>query len=173
MTRVGKCQACHTPHNERGEEIKEKSIQVSPLPFQPIVQMSCAGTSPPIAGLQGWTDAPALKFLQTGITKDGKTATPSVPEYRLDAEDAVVTYLRSPKEPKSKAGNAHTEAAEELAQPVGEAEWAAPFASPICHGLPCATDESSSSSGSGIVDGGSLVGNESASVLSIVFSRIS
>lgn len=104
VTRVGKCQDCHTPHNERGEEIKEKWLQGAPLLFQPIVQMPWAGTAPPIAGLEGWTDAQALNFLQTGIKKDGKPATPPMPEYRLNADDAaaVVAYLRSLKQPDSK-----------------------------------------------------------------------
>ncbi len=99
VTRVGKCQDCHTPHNERGEEIKEKWLQGSPLPFQPLVQMPWVGTAPPIAGLEGWTDAQALKFLTTGIKKDGKPATPPMPEYRFNDSDAaaVVAYLRSLK----------------------------------------------------------------------------
>jgi len=101
VTRVAKCQDCHTPHNERGEEIKEKWLQGSPLPFQPIVQMPWVGTAPPIAGLEGWTDAQAMKFLQTGVKKDGKTAMPPMPEYRLNPTDAaaVVAYLRSLKQP--------------------------------------------------------------------------
>ena len=104
VTRVGKCQDCHTPHNERGQEIKEKWLQGSPLPFQPIVEMPWVGTSPPIAGLEGWTDAQAMKFLTTGIKKDGKAATPPMPEYRLNQEDAaaVVAYLRSLKQPPPK-----------------------------------------------------------------------
>ena len=104
VTRVGKCQDCHTPHNERGEEIKEKWLQGSPLPFQPIVQMPWVGTAPPIAGLEGWTDAQAMKFLQTGVKKDGKTAMPPMPEYRLNPTDAaaVVAYLRSLNQPKTK-----------------------------------------------------------------------
>lgn len=104
VTRVGKCQDCHTPHNERGEEIKEKWLQGSPLPFQPIVQMPWVGTAPPIAGLDGWTDAQALKFLTTGIKKDGKPATPPMPEYRFNDFDAaaVLAYLRSLKQPDTK-----------------------------------------------------------------------
>ncbi len=107
VTSIGKCQDCHTPHNERGEEIKEKWLQGSPLPFQPMVQMPWAGTAPPIAGLDGWTDAQALKFLTTGIKKDGKPATPPMPEYRFNDSDAaaVVTYLRSLKTPAKEAMN--------------------------------------------------------------------
>ena len=101
VSHVAKCQDCHTPHNERGEEIKGKWLQGSPLPFQPIVQMPWVGTAPPIAGLEGWTDAQAIKFLETGVKKDGKTAMPPMPEYRLNSTDAaaVVSYLRSLKQP--------------------------------------------------------------------------
>ena len=108
VTRVAKCQDCHTPHNERGEEIKEEWLQGSPLPFQPLVQMPWAGTAPPIAGLEDWTDAQALKFLTTGIAKDGKPATPPMPEYRFNNSDAaaVIAYLRSLKQPESKQASA-------------------------------------------------------------------
>jgi len=104
VTRVGKCGDCHTPHNERGEEIKEKWLQGSPLPFQPLVQMPWVGRAPPIAGLEGWTDAQALKFLKTGIKKDGKRATPPMPEYQFNDYDAaaVLAYLRSLKQPAAK-----------------------------------------------------------------------
>lgn len=104
VTRVGKCGDCHTPHNERGEEIKGKWLQGSPLPFQPLVQMPWVGTAPPIAGLDGWTDAQALKFLKTGIKKDGKLATPPMPQYQFNDYDAasVLAYLRSLKQPDTK-----------------------------------------------------------------------
>jgi mono/diheme cytochrome c family protein len=104
VTRVGKCQDCHTPHNQRGEEIKEKWLQGSPLPFQPIVEMPWVGTAPPIAGLEGWTDAQAIKFLTTGIRKDGTRAAPPMPEYQFNRTDAeaVVAYLRSFKQPPAK-----------------------------------------------------------------------
>lgn len=101
VSRVGKCQDCHTPHNEKGEEIMEKWLQGSPLPFQPLVQMPWVGTAPPIAGLEGWTDAQAFKFLTTGIKKDGKPAMPPMPAYRFNDSDAkaVIAYLRSLKSP--------------------------------------------------------------------------
>ncbi len=100
VTRAGMCQDCHTPHNERGEEIKERWLQGSPLPFQPVVEMPWVGTSPPIAGLEGWTDQQAMTFLTTGVKKDGKPATPPMPPYRFNREDAsaIIAYLRSVKQ---------------------------------------------------------------------------
>lgn len=104
VTRVGMCQDCHTPHNERGEAIKEKWLQGSPLPFQPVVEMPWVGASPPIAGLEGWTDQQAMTFFTTGVKKDGKPATPPMPPYRFNREDAsaVIAYLRSLRQPPVK-----------------------------------------------------------------------
>jgi len=36
---VGMCGDCHTPHNEKGEPIREKWLQGSPLAFKPTVPM--------------------------------------------------------------------------------------------------------------------------------------
>jgi mono/diheme cytochrome c family protein len=73
--------------------------------------MPWAGTAPPLAGLEGWTDQQAVKFLTTGIDKDGKNPRPPMPEYRFNRDDAasIVAYLRSlkqaaPAEKKEAAG---------------------------------------------------------------------
>ncbi len=99
VTRVGMCADCHSPRNERGEEVKGKSLQGAPLPFQPTTPMPWIGTAPPIAGLEGYTDAQAMMFLTTGVKKDGKRATPPMPEFRFSNSDAaaVIAYLRSMK----------------------------------------------------------------------------
>ena len=100
VNRVGMCIDCHSPRNEKGEYIREKSLQGAPIMFSPAVEMPWAGTAPPIAGLEGWTDQQAIKFLSTGVDKDGKNPRPPMPEYRFNREDAasIVAYLRSLKQ---------------------------------------------------------------------------
>ena len=56
-----------------------------------------ADKSPNIAGLPGWGDKAAVKFLMTGIAYNDLPGRPPMPEYRLDQEDAtaIVAYLRT------------------------------------------------------------------------------
>ena len=100
VNQVGMCVDCHSPRNEKGQIIEEKALQGAPIMFNPAVEMPWAGTAPPIAGMDGWTDAQAIKFLTTGVDKDGKQPRPPMPPYRFSKSDAaaVVAYLRSLKQ---------------------------------------------------------------------------
>ena len=98
VEQVGMCGDCHTPHNEKGEPIREKWLQGSPLAFKPAVPMPVwADKSPNIAGLPGWEDKAAVKFLMTGIAYNDLPGRPPMPQYRFNREDAtaIVAYLRS------------------------------------------------------------------------------
>jgi mono/diheme cytochrome c family protein len=97
VTQVGMCVDCHSPRDQKGQLIEEKALQGAPIMFNPAVEMPWAGTAPPIAGLDGWTDAQAIKFLTTGVDKDGKQPRPPMPPYRFNKSDAadVTAYLRS------------------------------------------------------------------------------
>ncbi len=99
VTRIGLCGDCHTPRNEKGEPMAAKELQGAPIMFQPAIQMPWAGTAPPIAGMEGYTDEQAIKFLTTGVKKDGKQPMPPMPPYRMSKADAesVLAYLRSLK----------------------------------------------------------------------------
>ncbi len=100
VNQVGMCVDCHSPRNEKGQLIEEKALQGAPIMFNPAVEMPWAGTAPPIAGMDGWTDAQAIKFFTTGVDKDGKQPRPPMPPYRFSKSDAaaVVAYLRSLKQ---------------------------------------------------------------------------
>ena len=98
VEQVGMCGDCHTPHNEKGEPIREKWMQGALLPFKPIVPMPVwAEKTPNIAGLPGWEDKDAVKFLMTGLTYNDLPGRPPMPQYRFNQEDAtaIVAYLRS------------------------------------------------------------------------------
>lgn len=105
VERVAMCGDCHTPHNERGEPIAEKKLQGAPLPFKALVPMPFAKAAPAIAGLPGWTDEDAVRFLMTGTLKGGGAPAPPMPPYRLSQSDAqaVVMYLRSVGKSQAKA----------------------------------------------------------------------
>jgi hypothetical protein len=95
---VGMCGDCHTPHNEKGEPVLEKNLQGAILPFKPAVPMPVwADKSSNIAGLPGWEDKDAIKFLMTGIAYNDLPARPPMPQYRFNQEDAaaILVYLRS------------------------------------------------------------------------------
>ncbi|MGC2321958.1 MAG: c-type cytochrome, partial [Terriglobales bacterium] len=97
---AGRCQDCHTPHDQQGRFIEDKWLQGSELMFKPLVPIPGWTTiSPGIAGLPNWTDQQAIKFLTTGVAPDGSMANPPMPEYRFNLADAkaIVAYLRSLK----------------------------------------------------------------------------
>ena len=98
VEQVGMCGDCHSPHNEKGEPVREKLLQGTSLPFKPTVPMPVwADKAPNIAGLPGWEDKDAVKFLMTGLAYNDLPARPPMPQYRFNQEDAtaIVTYLRS------------------------------------------------------------------------------
>lgn len=95
---IGMCGDCHTPHNEKGEPIKEQWLKGTELPFKPSVPMPVwADKSVNIAGLPGWEHDAAVKFLMTGIAYNGLPARPPMPQYRYSQQDAeaIVAYLKS------------------------------------------------------------------------------
>jgi len=98
VEQVGMCGDCHTPHNEKGEPIQEKTLKGAILPFKPTVPMPVwADKSPNIAGLPGWEDKDAIRFLMTGVAYNDLPARPPMPQYRFNQEDAaaIMAYLRS------------------------------------------------------------------------------
>lgn len=103
VTRVAGCADCHSPRNERGEEIAERELQGALLDFQPIHPVpGWVAAAPPIAGLEGWTESQAIRFLMTGLDRSNKHPGPPMPSYRLSRRDAeaVVAYLKSIPPPK-------------------------------------------------------------------------
>ncbi len=92
------CGDCHTPRNEKGEPVPGKTLQGAVLAFKPIAPMPVwADKSSNIAGLPGWTDEQAVKFLMTGIAYNELPGRPPMPQYRFNEQDAeaIVAYLRS------------------------------------------------------------------------------
>jgi hypothetical protein len=66
--------------------------------FKPTVPVpGWAERSVKIAGLPGWSDEEAMKFFTTGIGPNGKPASPPMPNFRFNKEDAaaVVAYLKT------------------------------------------------------------------------------
>lgn len=97
---VAGCGDCHSPRDEKGQFIQDKWMQGTPLFFKPSVPMPVwADKSPNIAGLPGWTDEQAIRFLMTGLAYNDLPARPPMPQYRMNRQDAaaVVAYLRSLK----------------------------------------------------------------------------
>ena len=98
VDKVGLCDDCHTPRNEKGEFIEDQRLQGAMVPFKPIMPMPVwADKTPPIAGLPGWEKDTAIKFFMTGIAYNGLPPRPPMPEYRFSRQDAeaVFAYLKS------------------------------------------------------------------------------
>ena len=96
---VGMCAECHTPKTDQGDYDRTQWLAGNLLDFKPDHPMPFAAVAPPIAGMPGFTDEQALKFLETGIDLTGKRAMPPMPQYRFNHDDAlaVLAYLRSLK----------------------------------------------------------------------------
>lgn len=95
---VAVCGDCHTPHNEKGEPLPGKTLRGTALFFKPVAPVPVwADKAPNIAGLRGWEDDAAVKFLMTGIAYNDLPGRPPMPQYRMNREDAeaVVAYLKS------------------------------------------------------------------------------
>jgi len=95
---VAMCADCHSPRNERGEFVKAHWLWGAPLGFKNTVPMPrFASMAPPLAGLVGWTEQQGVTYLTTGKDREGQSAAPPMPEYRLSREDAaaVVAYLKA------------------------------------------------------------------------------
>lgn len=98
VEQVARCGDCHSPHDEKGEPIPGKELRGTALEFKPVVpNSSWADKAPNIAGLRGWEEKDAVKFLMTGIAYNDLPARPPMPPYRMSKEDAeaIVAYLRS------------------------------------------------------------------------------
>jgi mono/diheme cytochrome c family protein len=98
VEQVARCGDCHSPHDEKGEPIAGKELRGTALEFKPVVPNSAwADKAPNIAGLRGWEEKDAVKFLMTGIAYNDLPARPPMPSYRMSKEDAeaIVAYLRS------------------------------------------------------------------------------
>jgi mono/diheme cytochrome c family protein len=98
VEQVGLCDDCHTPRDERGKPIAANYLQGAPIGFKPVAPVPVwADKAPAIAGLPGWDDAAAIKFLMTGIAYNGLPPRPPMPAYRFNRQDAeaVLAYLKS------------------------------------------------------------------------------
>jgi mono/diheme cytochrome c family protein len=96
---VAMCATCHTPRTDQGDYDRTQWLQGNLLDFKPDHPMPFVAVAPPIAGMPGFTDAQALKFLETGIALTGKPAMYPMPQFRFNHDDAlaVLAYLRSLK----------------------------------------------------------------------------
>jgi mono/diheme cytochrome c family protein len=97
VERVGMCGDCHTPHDEKGQPIADQTLRGAPLAFKATVPMPWADKAPNIAGLPGWKQADAIRFLMTGKAYNDLAPRPPMPGYRMNKADAtaVVHYLQS------------------------------------------------------------------------------
>ncbi len=98
VERVSMCVDCHTPTGKDGKPDPTRSLEGAPFPGARN-NPNMAGYSPPIAGLPGWTEEDAIRFLEIGKRPNGTEARPPMPPYRLNREDAEasVAYLKSLK----------------------------------------------------------------------------
>jgi mono/diheme cytochrome c family protein len=95
---IAMCGDCHSPRNEKGEFIQAQWLQGAPLEFKPTVPRPVwVDAAPAIAGLPGWEKDVAVKFLMTGVGKNGLPVRPPMPQYRFNVQDAlaIVAYLKS------------------------------------------------------------------------------
>ncbi|MFZ2029474.1 MAG: c-type cytochrome [Vitreimonas sp.] len=98
---IGGCNDCHTPMTLQGPDMAH-ALQGATIPFRLTAQLEghipWAPVSVPLAGgPAGYTDEQFVHFLMTGETAHGGPATPPMPQYRMNEEDAraVVAYIKT------------------------------------------------------------------------------
>src|SRR5512146_2791193 len=90
VEKVGVCYDCHSPRDQKGQFVRQQWLQGAPIVFKPTVPIpNWAEKAPKIAGLPGWTEADAVRFLTTGIAYNGLPANPPMPPYRFSRADAA------------------------------------------------------------------------------------
>src|SRR5207253_5416046 len=95
VEQVARCGDCHSPVNEKGEPIP---VRGGSLAFKPVTpNPGWADKAPNIAGLRGWDEDAAIKFLMTGIAYNDLPARPPMPPYHLNRPDveAIGAFLKS------------------------------------------------------------------------------
>ena len=98
VEQVARCADCHSPLNEKGEPIPGIVLRGGALTFKPVAPTPAwADKAPNIAGLRGWDEDAAIKFLMTGIAYNDLPARPPMPPYHLNRPDAeaIVAFLKS------------------------------------------------------------------------------
>jgi cytochrome c5 len=98
VTEVAKCQECHTPRDESGNEDDSRWLQGSAVWIMPVHHTSnWAMNAPAIAGFLGFTDQDGYKIFEQGIGPNGIPIRPPMHIYHMSHEDAVaiIAYLRS------------------------------------------------------------------------------
>ena len=124
---AGVCGDCHTPMDDHGQPIAARKLQGAPLGFTPKGPVpGWVDKAPNIAGLPGWTDEQAIKFLMTGLAYNDLPAGPPMPQFRYNRADAaaIVAYLRSlkaaPGQSLMKSGAAAQKAAAKPVKPASQ-----------------------------------------------------
>jgi mono/diheme cytochrome c family protein len=95
---VAMCIECHTPRDERGDLVMGRLLRGARMPVSsPFPRKVWCFETPQIAGLPGWSDPEAVRFLMTGQDYRGYTPRPPMPPFRMSRQDAeaVVAYLRT------------------------------------------------------------------------------
>jgi mono/diheme cytochrome c family protein len=99
VDQVAMCAECHTPRDPDGRLRRAEYLKGAPVPVKapPFPQMKWAVKAPAIAGLPGYSPEQAIRLLTEGITADGRTPYPPMPQFRFTRSDAeaVVAYLKS------------------------------------------------------------------------------
>jgi mono/diheme cytochrome c family protein len=81
---VAMCADCHTPRDDKGQFDHSQWLQGNVLDIKPDHPMPLAAVAVPIAGLPGFKDEKAVKFLETGIDLTGKPAMWPMPQFRFN-----------------------------------------------------------------------------------------
>lgn len=97
---VAHCSACHTPRSGDGRPLPDQLLKGAPVPVDapPYPGWEWASRAPALAGLPGWSDEDAVRFLRDGIVpRTGRAPRRPMPPFRFSEADAraVVAYLRS------------------------------------------------------------------------------
>ncbi len=98
-TSVAHCIQCHSPHDSKGELLRDQLFEGQAIPFPSPYPAgpAWAARSPAIKRLPGWSTEEFVNILMTGKRFNGRRPVSPMPPFRLSREDAeaVAAYLKS------------------------------------------------------------------------------
>jgi mono/diheme cytochrome c family protein len=96
---VAMCVQCHSPHDRRGDLIRDQLFTGQAFPFKSPYPSGpkWAARAPALIRLPGWAEEDFVELLMTGRRPNGHRPDPPMPQFRMSREDAraIAAYLNS------------------------------------------------------------------------------
>ncbi len=98
-TSVAHCIQCHSPHDRKGNLLRDQLFEGQAMPFTSPYPDGprWAPRAPALKRLPGWSEEEFVNLLTTGKRLNGRRPASPMPQFRLSQQDAeaLAAYLKS------------------------------------------------------------------------------